>query len=236
VGGYLAQIIPRIELENWLKRLKAHPDPDPSLEQYTTPPKVAAEMLFTAAYIHDDVRDKIVADLGCGTGRLGIGALLLGSRALIGVDIDPRAISVAVENAKTANVAHRCHWIIASMPSTRAGGIFDTVLMNPPFGTRVKHLDVVFLSQALKLANIVYSLHKSSTRRFIMDYVHRKGGRVSCLLRLDFEIPMMFSFHEKAHKRVEIDLYRIVHRSIPSRVFIKRGSHIFRGNEPDDCK
>lgn len=232
----MAQIIPRIEIENWLNRLKAHPHPDPSLEQYTTPPKIAAEMLFTAAYIHDDVRDKIVADLGCGTGRLGIGALLLGARALIGLDIDPRAISMAVDNAKTANVAHRCNWVIASMPSTHVRGIFDTVLMNPPFGTKVKHLDVAFLSQALKLAKIVYTLHKSITRRFIIDYVHRQGGQVSCILKLDFEIPFMFSFHEETHKRVEIDLYRIVHHSIPSRVFIKRGSHISRGNEPDDCK
>lgn len=41
----------------------------------------------------------------------------------------------------------------------------DTVIMNPPFGTRNKGIDTVFLKAALNLAShAVYSLHKSSTR------------------------------------------------------------------------
>lgn len=43
---------------------------------------------------------------------------------------------------------------------------FDSVLMNPPFGT--KHnagIDMRFLETAIKLSNnAVYSLHKTSTR------------------------------------------------------------------------
>ena len=204
----MARILPRVDLEEMLGRLRPHPDPDPWLEQYTTPAKVAAEMLFTAAYIYDDIEDKLVADLGCGTGRLGIGALLLGARGLVGVDIDPRAVSVAVENAEAAGVSGRCRWVAGAVPSIR--GVFDTVLMNPPFGTRRRHLDVRFLSEALRLADSIYSLHKSSTRRFITDFVRRRGGSVSCLLQLSLEIPRMFSFHERARRSVAVDLYRIV--------------------------
>ena len=51
---------------------------------------------------------------------------------------------------------------------------FDVVIMNPPFGT--KHntgLDVIFLKQALKvkaknyleIGKVIFSLHKSSTRK-----------------------------------------------------------------------
>jgi len=204
----LGRIIPRIELEKMLGQLSPHPDPDPWLEQYTTPAEVAAEMLFTAAYVYDDIEDKLVADLGCGTGRLGIGAFLLGARDIVGVDIDPRAVAVAIENAEAADVLDCCHWVLGDVSSLR--GVFDTVLMNPPFGTRRRHLDVRFLSEALRLADSVYSIHKSSTRQFIKDFIRRRGGRVSTLLQMDLEIPWMFDFHEKARRSVTVDIYRIV--------------------------
>lgn len=44
--------------------------------------------------------------------------------------------------------------------------MFDTVIMNPPFGTKSNAgIDMKFLKRALKLSNnVVYSLHKTSTR------------------------------------------------------------------------
>mgnify|MGYP001801068719 FL=1 len=36
-------------------------------------------------------------DYGCGSGVLAIGALLLGARSAVGVDIDPQALSAAVQ-------------------------------------------------------------------------------------------------------------------------------------------
>lgn len=42
---------------------------------------------------------KKVLDLGCGSGILGIGALVLGCTSSLGVDIDPKAPDVAAENA-----------------------------------------------------------------------------------------------------------------------------------------
>ncbi len=41
-----------------------------------------------------------VLDLGCGSGILGIAALGLGASRVIGVDIDPKAVDVAYENAE----------------------------------------------------------------------------------------------------------------------------------------
>jgi len=40
-----------------------------------------------------------VLDYGCGSGILAIAALKLGARRVIGVDIDPQAVSTAIENA-----------------------------------------------------------------------------------------------------------------------------------------
>ncbi len=45
-------------------------------------------------------KGKQVLDLGCGSGILGIGALLLGCDSCIGCDIDPKAPDVALSNAE----------------------------------------------------------------------------------------------------------------------------------------
>lgn len=46
-----------------------------------------------------DCQDKVVIDYGCGSGILGIAALLLGASRLIATDIDPQALQASRENA-----------------------------------------------------------------------------------------------------------------------------------------
>jgi ribosomal protein L11 methyltransferase len=48
--------------------------------------------------------DQTVVDFGCGSGILGIAALKLGAKRVIGVDIDPQAIEASTANAKRNNV------------------------------------------------------------------------------------------------------------------------------------
>lgn len=47
-----------------------------------------------------DLSDKTVLDFGCGSGILGIAAIKLGAKRVIGVDIDPQALDATRENAK----------------------------------------------------------------------------------------------------------------------------------------
>ena len=58
-------------LEIELEKLSGFTDPNPQLEQYMTPAFLAARLLFTA-YQQGDIRDKVVCDLGCGTGILAL--------------------------------------------------------------------------------------------------------------------------------------------------------------------
>lgn len=46
-----------------------------------------------------DLEGKSVLDLGCGSGILGIGALVLGARFVMGCDVDPNAPAAARDNA-----------------------------------------------------------------------------------------------------------------------------------------
>jgi ribosomal protein L11 methyltransferase len=47
-----------------------------------------------------ELKDKVVVDYGCGSGILGIAALLLGARRVIAIDNDPQALIATVENAR----------------------------------------------------------------------------------------------------------------------------------------
>jgi len=64
-------------------------DPRAPLEQYRTPPELAAHLVHLAD-LRDDVDGRTVLDLGCGTGMLALGAALRGPDRVVGVDIDRR--------------------------------------------------------------------------------------------------------------------------------------------------
>lgn len=48
----------------------------------------------------EKITDKTVIDYGCGSGILGLAALLLGAHSVTGVDIDPQALVASTENIK----------------------------------------------------------------------------------------------------------------------------------------
>jgi ribosomal protein L11 methyltransferase len=47
-----------------------------------------------------DLKDKTLIDYGCGSGILGITAILLGAKKVIGIDIDPQALIATQDNLK----------------------------------------------------------------------------------------------------------------------------------------
>ncbi|MBS7619255.1 50S ribosomal protein L11 methyltransferase [Candidatus Bathyarchaeota archaeon] len=204
----MERIPPRIEIEKMLEKMKPHLSPKVELEQYTTPADIAAELLFTASFIFDDVQGKSIIDLGCGSGRLGIGAKILGAQSVVGIDIDPDAVRTAVNNAKEVIHTDNIYWIIGDISAIR--GVFDTVIMNPSFGTKKRHMDVRFLSVSMTLSRVIYSIHKSSSRDFIIEYVRRRGFEVSVVLSSRIKIPRLFEFHRKPSKMVAVDMLRII--------------------------
>lgn len=54
-----------------------------------------------------NLKDKVVIDYGCGSGVLGVAALLLGAKEVLAVDIDPQAILATCQNAALNNVSDR---------------------------------------------------------------------------------------------------------------------------------
>lgn len=192
------------QLEIQLEKLKTLQTPRLELEQYPVSSRVAAELLYMAGFERHDLQAATI-DLGTGTGRLAIGAALMGSRKVVGVDLDERAISLARENGVEAGV--EVEWVVSGIADIE--GRYDAVIMNPPYGTRTPHLDVQFLDRAFQLAPIVYSIHKSSTRDYLKQAITRMNREIDEIRGMDLEIPHLFPFHQKKRKIVQVDLYRI---------------------------
>jgi putative methylase len=208
------RLVRKRDLELALSQIEANPMPNAYLEQYTTPSNVAAEALYLAAYVYDDIIDKTVVELGCGTARLALGAALLGAKEVFGVDLDRAAVRVAQKNAETMGVKEKTHWIVADINVVK--GNFDTVLQNPPFGVQRKRADRRFIVKSLELSCAIYSFHKGgdSNREFIKRFIEEHGGKVTNIFPVTMEIPRMFKFHTKKKKNIQVDLYRIEGKSL----------------------
>jgi len=191
-------------LEIKLDKLETLKAPKLGLEQYPVSAEAASELLYMAGFEHNDLDGKTI-DLGTGTGRLAIGATLMGASNIVGLDVDRPSIEIAARNARESNV--NVDWVIGDLNSVVGG--FQTVLMNPPYGTRSPHMDARFLTRALELAPVIYSIHKSSTRSFLTELAKKNGRRVDEVRSLEMRIPHLFDFHRKKWETIQVDLYRI---------------------------
>jgi putative methylase len=220
------RLVRKLDLELVLSQIEPYSSPTPDLEQYTISVDTAATMLYVAGYYHDDVVGKKIIDLGCGTGRLALGAAFLGAKEVVGVDIDKKAVEAAYQNSAKIGLNDRTGWLISNIDSV--SGHFDTVLQNPPFGVQRRHADRRFITKALKLGDVVYSIHKRPSddatlvkklktcsegamrvpaSSFMEKFVQENGGRVDSVYALLMTIPHMFDFHTKQRHEFAVDLY-----------------------------
>ncbi|KAL6221104.1 hypothetical protein ACLB2K_008856 [Fragaria x ananassa] len=203
------------QLESLLGALQQFLNPKVELEQYPTGAHIASRMLYTAENSFGDVCDKVVADFGCGCGTLGVAAGLLGAEHVIGIDVDPESLELASLNAEELELD--IEYIQGNIKNLGwRAEVVDTVVMNPPFGTRQKGADMDFLSVALKVASqAVYSLHKTSTRdhvkRAALRQFNASSAEVICELRYD--LPQTYKFHKKREVDIAVDLWRFVPKS-----------------------
>ncbi len=195
------------ELEIELEKLSGFDSPNVRLEQYVTPPSLAA-FLVSQAYLFSDL--KFVLDLGCGTGMLAIASARLGAK-VVGVDIDRKALLIASKNSRRlgvqidliqADVRH--FWV-------KKGGF--TTIMNPPFGIKKRHADRPFLIKALEISRVVYSIHSAGSERFVDKLATEMGFEVTHIWRFSIPLRRTYEFHEKEFKYIPIEVYRIEKRS-----------------------
>jgi putative methylase len=199
--------VSRRRLARRLASLGGFEEPRATLEQYATPPDLAAHLVHRAG-LADDL-DAVVVDLGAGTGVLSVGAALRGAR-VVGVERDRSALATARENAATAGVA--VDWVLGDAtrpPLCPAEPV--TVLMNPPFGAQTgnEHADRAFLRTAADLAAVSYSVHNGGSRSFVESFAADNGGTVTHAFEATIELPRQFGFHDAESHTLAVEVFRV---------------------------
>ena len=79
------------------------------------------------------IKDKVILDCGCGSGILGIAALLLGAKQVIAVDIDPQALIATVDNAQNNSIKPKkiSTYLPEDTPPIKADIVLANILAGP---------------------------------------------------------------------------------------------------------
>lgn len=193
-------------------------------------------MIYSAQTQFEDIETCSLIDLGIGTGMLSIASSLLDAQHVFGFDCDTAALALCQSNINEFELESNVDLIQADLRRIRLPVDVhriqaDTVIMNPPFGTRpfsvavedqdefcTTGIDMHFLQHARQLArHSIYSLHKTSTREHISKKAKDWNMNMNVLAVLQFEIPKLEKkrAHRKATpaasaplKSIEVDFIR----------------------------
>ena len=96
------------DLEQLLEEVTDFETPKIDLEQYKTRPHLAACLLHSAQMQYNDIENRTILDLGCGTGCLSLGAIFLEAEKVYAVDIDEDALDIFYQNIEEFGVFDEC--------------------------------------------------------------------------------------------------------------------------------
>ena len=197
------------DLELALSSLKNFENPSWELEQYATPENIAADWIWQAA-LKGDIRNRIILDAACGPGIVGMAALLMGAKMVFFLDKDGEAMKLCQENYSQIEKEYeigKAEFITTDI--TLFDEEVDVVLQNPPFGTKTKHMDKLFLEKAFTVGKTVWSMHKTVTKSFVEAISKDFNFQITDVFNYDFPIKAAFKFHQKPVKKVDVSLWRM---------------------------
>lgn len=193
-----------------LSKLEGFKEPKVSVEQYTVDSEIGAFVLWNGL-LKGDIRQKVSVDLGCGTGILGIGALLLGAKKVFLVDNDSSALKIAKKSLE--KVKSECsidgEAVFVCKDIKEFSEKTDTVIENPPFGVKVRHADKVFLERAFEIGKVIYSFHKSESKRFIERLSIKNEFKITDVWDFKFPLKATYKFHSRRIKYIDVSCFRL---------------------------
>ncbi len=185
------------KLEIFLQNINKPDTYNIDLEQYPTDAN-SASILLLYAYFDGNIYGRNVIDLGTGNGILALGSKYLGAETVTGIDIDNNMVNIAKNNAGLNNMDIDFY----NMDVSQFSGHYDTVVMNPPFGSVIKHDDIVFIDKALELSDNIYSIHNIKSYDFIVNY-YSKMAKIKREQKISITVPRIYKHHKKDFYEIE---------------------------------
>lgn len=197
-----------------LSRLRDFDEHILHLEQYSTPSEIAADIVWKA-YMLGDIRNRAILDPACGPGFLGIGCLLLGAKKVIFLDVDKEVINILKDNLiriknKYSISQNKYEIINEDIKDINIKDRIQIIIQNPPFGTKQRHADKIFLEKAFQIADIIYSFHKIESKSFIEKISQDNKYKITHYWEYDFELKATQRFHKRRIHRIRAGCWRMV--------------------------
>jgi predicted RNA methylase len=154
--------------------------------------------------MNNDIANNIIVDAGCGNGILGIGALLLGAKKVMFLDIDSKAIKITETNLKKLGLKNfkLINSNIFDIELTA-----DILITNPPFGVQTKESDNNFLMKCSQLAKKMYVIYKGDGLKILQKNFADKN--VELIKKDELLLKQQFRFHTKSKAKTKIILAKI---------------------------
>ena len=206
------------DLISIIHNIESFVNPKIELEQYTIDAVCAVDIIFFAGFEFDDIQNKIIFDLGCGTGRLSIASAFLKAHTILSVDLDIDALDILKENISLLGLENIIFPLCCKIENLEfikkniSANTRITAIMNPPFGVQKKHADRFFLKKAFSISDVIYSIHMRSEKvqRFVKNYAEQHHWQIDYILPYNMVLEKAFPFHTKLRKKINVDVYRII--------------------------
>lgn len=247
---------PLLKKRNFISKIESldgFSTPKIEMEQYTTDAISTADLIYYVGVDNRDIVGNVIIDIGAGTGKLGLSALLFGGMGLVAIENEKDAINIFKKNAKSLDFLDRIllleydvqkiyddeenfQNIIEDINQKIMNFQKETVflhqtdsafwnnieesdqklekicIMNPPFGVHKKGADRAFLKLAMKISDVIYSIHLSSkkNREFLRRFIKKNGWKIETMHSQKLVIKGQYKFHKKPQKEIITDVYKIV--------------------------
>jgi len=206
------------ELISIIQKTEPYKKPKLKLEQYCIDAKCAVDIIYFAGFEFNDITNKIIFDLGAGTGRLSIASAFFNPYLVLSIDIDWNALQILKTNLKNIRLQSPVFPLCTDInhfelrKNSLIQNIAITSIMNPPFGVKTSKADRIFLEKAFSFSDVVYSIHLANNKvhNFISNYIKKFNWIIDYILPFNITLEKSFEFHKQFKKKIEVNIYRFI--------------------------
>lgn len=206
------------QLISIIQNTESFTTPKIELEQYCIDALSAVDIIYFAGFEFNDINNKLVIDLGSGTGRLSIASAFLKPSMVLSVDIDLLALNILKENIFRLGLENvilpLCNDVnyLEFSKEPLFSNLKITTIMNPPFGVQKRTADRIFLEKAFSISDVVYSIHLAGEKvfNFISKFCEKYNWHIDNFFPYEMILERSFQFHTKKVKSIDVNIFRFV--------------------------